>query len=355
MNNQPGSASNVVYKKNIKMEITKNNMQSLLNMISSIPHEIQVKFTKKYGRLLDLMRVTVNESALSALGQYWNPDLRIFKLPHLDTCPTIEEYESLLKMKIPKLDLVYHHSNLDASEKKLQNLLKLKPKASDRVECREHKGLKRKFLENCLNELIQQQDWDGFMPVYALTIYGKEEWQKEFNEIEPKTYGWRCPWIKELHQENESMKNYIEAMRNDLTLSRRHANQGWSAVEHGQNSLNIAREEVEQLNMKVEYLERKLWEYSRDIEEQEMWLENWELEAKGLKADKDAWRKKYQQLSNSLILYGTTWLGRYEDSFHELRENIQFKMLPKLDHFYKCSKRMAIGLKSWRDNNYLEN
>ncbi|KAK7287323.1 hypothetical protein RIF29_00560 [Crotalaria pallida] len=154
------------------MEITKNNMQSLLNMIPSIPHEIQVKFTKNYGRLLDLMRVTVNKSALSALGQYRNPDLRIFELPHLDTCPNIEEYESLLKMKIPKLDLVYHHSNLDVSERKLLNLLKLKPKSSDRVECREHKELKRKFLEKCLNELIQQQDWDDFMPLYALTIYG---------------------------------------------------------------------------------------------------------------------------------------------------------------------------------------
>ncbi|KAK7287258.1 hypothetical protein RIF29_00441 [Crotalaria pallida] len=161
--------------------------------------------------------------------------------------------------------------------------------------------------------------------------------------------------IDELSQEKESMKNHIEALQNDLALSHHHADHWWSTAKRCQNSLNVAMQRVEQLKMKVEYIEGKLWEYSRDIEEQEMWLANWELEAEDLKADRDAWRKKYQQLSNNLILYGTTWLGRYEDSFHELRENIHFKMLPKLDQFYKCCKRMARGLKSCRDINYLEN
>ncbi|KAJ1425316.1 hypothetical protein SESBI_11026 [Sesbania bispinosa] len=53
-----------------------------------------------YGRILDLLDISVKTPVISALAQFWSSDLHCFELPNLDLVPTLEEYMRMARLPI---------------------------------------------------------------------------------------------------------------------------------------------------------------------------------------------------------------------------------------------------------------
>jgi hypothetical protein len=55
----------------------------------------EAEFTKRYGRILHLLKVPVLSLSIKALIHFWDPDYRCFAFGNIDMVPTIEEYSVL--------------------------------------------------------------------------------------------------------------------------------------------------------------------------------------------------------------------------------------------------------------------
>ena len=84
--------------KSIKVTVLINDLQRLCLICKKMTKVAREKFDSRYGSILNLLSISVEGPMLSALTQFWNPNLRCFELPSLDLVPTIEEYEEMLNI-----------------------------------------------------------------------------------------------------------------------------------------------------------------------------------------------------------------------------------------------------------------
>ncbi|KAF1866116.1 hypothetical protein Lal_00043069 [Lupinus albus] len=144
--------------------------------VPKIPKDVQEQFEKEYGRLIDLILITVNTEALKAMSamiQYWNPTLRVFEFPNLDASPTIEEYEVVLDIgKSGRLKVYQFTDHQNVTESLIEELIGTRPEPFDIIKQGEIYGLKTAFLKKHLIKTIEQGDWVLFKPTFALAIYG---------------------------------------------------------------------------------------------------------------------------------------------------------------------------------------
>ncbi|KAJ1389950.1 hypothetical protein SESBI_37862 [Sesbania bispinosa] len=125
-------------KKSIRITTTDSNLERLVEITKLMSKEMRGAFNKMYGRILDLLDISVKTPVISALAQFWSSDLHCFELPNLDLVPTIEEY-----MRITRLPI------------------------DDNI-----RGLRKSFLEDHLEALAGRGSWHYFNKTLALTIYG---------------------------------------------------------------------------------------------------------------------------------------------------------------------------------------
>ncbi|KAJ1377762.1 hypothetical protein SESBI_48562 [Sesbania bispinosa] len=121
-------------KKSIRITTTDSNLERLVEITKSMSKEMRRDFDKMYGRILDLLDISVKTPVISALAQFWSSDLHCFELPNLDLVPTIEEYTRMTRGAI--------------------------------------QGLRKSFLEDHLEALAGRGSWYYFNKTLTLTIYG---------------------------------------------------------------------------------------------------------------------------------------------------------------------------------------
>ncbi|KAF1889058.1 hypothetical protein Lal_00043377 [Lupinus albus] len=139
-------------KKETKVEAQVNDINFLLECIQRLPTEEQERFTKTYGRLIDLLKVHIEPEALRAkevMIQYWSPELRVFEFPNLDASPTVEEYEMLLDIPVLARSKVYLFTgDHELKEEYIEEMIGTRP-----------------WVQNIKN-------WKSFGSSFALAIYG---------------------------------------------------------------------------------------------------------------------------------------------------------------------------------------
>ncbi|KAF1855041.1 hypothetical protein Lal_00037994 [Lupinus albus] len=82
-----------------RVELQVVDVSFLAELVPKIPKEVSKELAKEYGRLSDLLVITIGAEALKAIKsmiQFWNTTLHVFEFPNVDASPTIEEYEVLL-------------------------------------------------------------------------------------------------------------------------------------------------------------------------------------------------------------------------------------------------------------------
>ncbi|XP_020208535.1 uncharacterized protein LOC109793476 [Cajanus cajan] len=160
-------------KKTLKLKIRQPNLKSLRDLSNKLKNSQRRTFVVRFGKLLNLLEVTVQEGALTALAQFYDPPLRCFTFQDFQLAPTIEEFEQILDIPLGnKKPYLYmgHYPSLATTAATLGigvRALASKKKMKGGVE-----GFSRAYLEGYALCLAENEKWDGFMDVLALIIYG---------------------------------------------------------------------------------------------------------------------------------------------------------------------------------------
>jgi hypothetical protein len=132
------------------------------------------KFRERYGRLLDLIRVRVDDGILETLVQFYDPVYHCFTFPDYQLLPTLEEYSYWVGLPVSR-EVPFNGLESAPKESTIAKALHLKP--SDLVQPHftiknKFLGLTAKFLYRKAYDFLQAKKTDAFESVLALLIYG---------------------------------------------------------------------------------------------------------------------------------------------------------------------------------------
>ncbi|KAJ1421172.1 hypothetical protein SESBI_13892 [Sesbania bispinosa] len=170
--NQDNTSNAPQAKKSIRITTTDSNLERLVEITKSMSKEMRRDFDKMYGRILDLLDISVKTPVISALAQFWSSDLHCFELPNLDLVPTIEEYTRMIRLPIDDNVGVYSYRGRYVDERKIAKLIGLHPEQLKLEKRGAIQGLRKSFLEDHLEALAGRGSWHYFNKTLALTIYG---------------------------------------------------------------------------------------------------------------------------------------------------------------------------------------
>ncbi|KAJ1440773.1 hypothetical protein SESBI_01849 [Sesbania bispinosa] len=159
-------------KKSIRITTTDSNLERLVEITKLMSKEMRGAFNKMYGRILDLLDISVKTPVISALAQFWSSDLHCFELPNLHLVPTIEEYMRMTRLPIDDNIGVYSYKGQYVDERKIAKLIGLHPDQLKFEKRGAIQGLRKSFLEDHLEALAGRGSWHYFNKTLALTIYG---------------------------------------------------------------------------------------------------------------------------------------------------------------------------------------
>ncbi|KAK7274411.1 hypothetical protein RIF29_15497 [Crotalaria pallida] len=176
---------NVTKKHGFNVNFIRNPLGRLNSVIENLPRFVKDEFISEYGDILYLPLIEVEEPAIRTMIQYWNVKLGVFELPHIDTTPTLEEYQKLLGLF--QLDKIYYQG-LPTEEEDILKLLDIKDNPRIRTTQKPFRGLKQKPLEDHLVHLVKNHQRVFARPMLAFLIYGLMGWTQTFPEGEIESF-----------------------------------------------------------------------------------------------------------------------------------------------------------------------
>jgi len=131
-------------------------------------------FRESHGRLLNLLRVNVEDGILETLVQFYDPVYHCFTFPDYQLVPTLEEYAYWVGLPVSKGK---PFNGLELAPKPAAIAIALHLKPSDIVEPHftiknGFQGLTAKFLYQKASNFAKAKKTDAFELVLALLIYG---------------------------------------------------------------------------------------------------------------------------------------------------------------------------------------
>jgi hypothetical protein len=132
------------------------------------------RFRNQYGRLLDLIKVRVDDGILETLVQFYDPVYHCFTFPDYQLLPTLEEYSYWVGLPVSK-EIPFTGLELAPKEAAIAKALYLKP--SDLVEPHftiknGYQGLTARFLYRKASDFAKAGKTIAFESILALLIYG---------------------------------------------------------------------------------------------------------------------------------------------------------------------------------------
>ncbi|KAF1877166.1 hypothetical protein Lal_00015828 [Lupinus albus] len=148
-----GSVGTPSVKKGVKVELQVVDVSFLAELVPKIPQEVNKELAKEYGRLSDLLLITVDEEVLKAIK--------------------IEEYEVLLDIGLSsRLKLYQYTENQSVTEDSIEKLIGVRPGPNHIIKQGGIYGLRTVFLKKHLAKMREQGNWELFKPAFALAVYG---------------------------------------------------------------------------------------------------------------------------------------------------------------------------------------
>src|SRR3954465_2448795 len=83
-------------KKIVHFTVSTPDIKKLKIIKEKLPSGALDRFEIRYGNILDLLRVKVQEEAITALVQFYDPPLRCFTFQDFQLAPTLEEMDAML-------------------------------------------------------------------------------------------------------------------------------------------------------------------------------------------------------------------------------------------------------------------
>ncbi|XP_027364318.1 uncharacterized protein LOC113871419 [Abrus precatorius] len=163
----------VELRRKLHLRVKMADTASLRGLGKKLKTVQQLTLVRRYGNILRLMEVNVQEDAITALAQYYDSPLRCFTFQDFQLAPTLEEFEQILDLPLEGQQPyrpMEHHASLPT----IANVLRIHPAELQQAyqERHQNRGFTRDFLERHMHNLVEKEHWETFMDVLALTIYG---------------------------------------------------------------------------------------------------------------------------------------------------------------------------------------
>ena len=129
-------------------------------------------FTKKYGEIVVLLPIEVDEQLLKAIILFWDPSYQCCTFNQDDLTPIVEEYAALLRISLPNPNKVFWKKGKKVPfRKKLAQMMNID--ARFLVSTTRQKGknecVQQDFLERYI---IENNDDNRVIDIFALVAYG---------------------------------------------------------------------------------------------------------------------------------------------------------------------------------------
>ncbi|KAI5399639.1 hypothetical protein KIW84_064822 [Lathyrus oleraceus] len=138
-----------------------------------MPKSIHIKFTLKYERILDLLRVPVKLEAVTALAQFYDPPLWCFLFQDFLLAPMLEEFG--LYLEIPedrKRPYMGMGKNVKPKELVVTLGIPTEDLLSHHKEDKDIQGLKRSYLEGVTRRMDEEERRGSYVDVLPLIMFG---------------------------------------------------------------------------------------------------------------------------------------------------------------------------------------
>ncbi|XP_027348296.1 uncharacterized protein LOC113859813 [Abrus precatorius] len=175
----------VELRRKLHLKVKKVDTTSLRELGKKLKTVQQLTLVRRFGNILRLMEVDVQEDAITALAQYYDSPLRCFTFQDFQLAPTLEEFEQILDLSLEGQQ-PYRPLEHYASLPTIANVLRIHP-AKLQQACQErhqNRGFTRDFLERHIQNLASNENCETFMDVLALTIYGIVLFPKHDNFVD---------------------------------------------------------------------------------------------------------------------------------------------------------------------------
>ena len=106
-----------------KIHCSIENIKRLLPLMGCVDEAL---FEERYGRIIHLLKIPIQTSAIKALTHFWDPNYRCFTFGNIDMTPTIEEYAQILSFPHNPLK-VYFRQKIEDTVQEVIKLLHLDP------------------------------------------------------------------------------------------------------------------------------------------------------------------------------------------------------------------------------------
>src|SRR3954469_24403407 len=133
----------------VHFTVSTPDIKKLKIIKEKLPSGALDRFEIRYGNILDLLRVKVQEEAITALVQFYDPPLRCFTFQDFQLAPTLEEMDAMLGFsRIKKEFYTDVGREIDFSNLvKALGLSATELKSNYKTDGDVH-GIKRSYLEN---------------------------------------------------------------------------------------------------------------------------------------------------------------------------------------------------------------
>lgn len=88
-------------RKTFQIQVRESKIDNLKTYDTRLSKNIRNPLNQKYGRILDLLTVPVQQEALIDLAQFYDSTLRCFHFQDFQLTPTIEEFNNILEIHKP--------------------------------------------------------------------------------------------------------------------------------------------------------------------------------------------------------------------------------------------------------------
>ncbi|XP_058725438.1 uncharacterized protein LOC131596710 [Vicia villosa] len=173
-------------KQIFRITVSLPDVKKLKIIKEKLPSKALEKFADSYGDILDLLRVKVQEEAITALVQFYDIPLRCFTFQDFQLALTLEEVDRILEFSMIKKET---YTGIGKKVKVVDLDRALGIPITDlilhyKVEG-EVQGIKRSFLEAQAMSYAQKKQWEITGNILALLMFGVVLLPKNVNHVDP--------------------------------------------------------------------------------------------------------------------------------------------------------------------------
>ncbi|CAK8561578.1 unnamed protein product [Lathyrus sativus] len=160
-------------RKTIQLKALKPDVSVVMNCLKEMPTIFKKALIGRFGQVTDLLMIEVQVPAITALAQFYDPQMRSFLFQDFYLTPAIEEFEGFLGFPV-KGRAPYTMIGQAPEVEELADALKISisiAKAGWKKR-EDFFGFRSIVLEKEAIKMLKNKQWDALVNVLALLIYG---------------------------------------------------------------------------------------------------------------------------------------------------------------------------------------